>query len=123
VQDRDLGWVSKLGDTRPRIQGNRQDEGERSAQYRPFGYGIAGLMEERGLSGQRLGVDALETEGVLALQEAGVRVADASFIMEYAGAVKTDDEVAIYRTIGKQYEHTIKAFRDAIRSGITENEL
>jgi Xaa-Pro aminopeptidase len=37
--------------------------------------------------------------------------------------VKTQDEVEIYRAVGKQYAHTIKAFRAAIRPGISENEL
>ncbi|HEY3115844.1 MAG TPA: M24 family metallopeptidase [Chloroflexota bacterium] len=123
VQDRDLGWVSKLGETRPRIQGNRQDEGDRTDQYRPFGFGIAGLMEERGVSGLPLGIDGLEAAGIIALQQAGVQLVDAGYLLEYAGSVKTDDEVAIYRTIGKQYEHTIQTFKAAIKPGITENEL
>jgi Xaa-Pro aminopeptidase len=123
VQDRDIRWVSKLGDTRPRFQGNRQDEGDRTDQYRPFGFGLAGLMEEAGVAGLPLGVDGLEAAGILALQGAGVRVVDASYLLELAGSVKTDDEVAIYRTTGKQYEHTLGAFRAAIKPGITENEL
>ncbi|MBM2812171.1 MAG: peptidase [Chloroflexi bacterium] len=123
VQERDLGWVSQQGETRPRLQGNRSEEGDRHDQYRPFGYGIAGLMEECGVSGLPLGVDSLETGGVLALQEAGVRLIDASVVMEQAGGIKTDDEVSIYRAIGKQYVHTFSAFRQAIRPGISENEL
>src|SRR5579871_499895 len=123
VQDRDVRWVSKLGDTRPRLQGNRQDEGERSAQFRPFAFGIAGLMEENGVAGLPIGVDGLEAAGILALVEAGVRVVDATYVMEAAGSVKTEDEIAIYRTIGKQYAHTLQTFKAAIRPGITENEL
>lgn len=123
VQHRDLRWVSKYGDTRPRLQGNRQDEGDRTNQYRPFGFGIAGLMEEFGVGGMPIGVDGLETVGVLALHDAGVRVVDASHLLELAGSVKTDDEVAIYRAIGNQYEQTLGAFLAAIKPGISENEL
>jgi len=40
-----------------------------------------------------------------------------------ARSVKTDDEVAIYRRLAEQYEATFRAFRDAVRPGITESQL
>lgn len=43
--------------------------------------------------------------------------------VEHARAVKTQDEVAIYRTIGGQYAHAFATFRDAARPGVSENEL
>lgn len=123
VQERDLRWVSKLGAARPRFQGTRQNDEEGPSQYRPLGFGLAGLMEEFGVAGLPLGVDGLETAAILALLEAGVRVTDANALLVAAGSVKTEDEVIIYRTMGKQYEHTLGEFRAAIKPGITENEL
>src|SRR5439155_8016767 len=40
-----------------------------------------------------------------------------------ATAVKTQDELTMYRAIGQQYIKTMEAFRDGIRPGITELEL
>jgi Xaa-Pro aminopeptidase len=123
VMERDLRWVSKLGETRPRLQGNRQEEGVEATQYRALGFGLAGLMEEFGVAGLPLGLAGSDTAAVLALQDAGVRVTDATDLLVMAGSVKTEDEAAIYRTMGKQYAHTLGAFRAAIKPGITENEL
>jgi Xaa-Pro aminopeptidase len=52
-----------------------------------------------------------------------VKIVEAGPVMEHAWTVKTDDEVAIYRAIGRHYTQTMTAFRGAIRPGITENEL
>jgi len=125
VQGRDLRFVSSQhASTRPRLQdgGSRSDRENRSESFRPLGQGIAALMEEYGVAGEPLGVDTLEIGAVLALLEAGVRLVDGSMLVELAGSVKTQDEVAIYRTIAQQYEHALGAFRAAIRPGITENE-
>lgn len=126
VQARDIRFVrSQHVNTRPRLQDgrSRSDGDDRSENYRPLGQGIAALITEHGVAGGLLGVDTLEIAAVLALQEAGVRLVDGGPLVEQAGSVKTQDEVAIYRTIAQQYEHALRAFRDAIRSGISENEL
>jgi len=44
-------------------------------------------------------------------------------VIENARAVKTEDEIEIYRAMGKQYQQTFQAFADAVRPGITEIEL
>ena len=49
-------------------------------------------------------------------------LAAASF-MARAQSVKTQDEVAIYHSIAELYAYTFGAFRDALRPGISENEL
>jgi Xaa-Pro aminopeptidase len=37
--------------------------------------------------------------------------------------VKTEDEVAMYRAIGEQYAHAMRAFREAIRPGVSEHKI
>jgi Xaa-Pro aminopeptidase len=81
------------------------------------------LMAANGVAGQPLGVDNLDLRAIQALTDAGFRLTYAQPLLEYARAIKTVDEIAIYRTMGQQYTHAVNAFRNAIRPGITENEL
>ena len=84
---------------------------------------LTALMEEHGVAGERLGVEKLDLPAFQALSGAGMELTYAQPAIEYARAIKTQDEVEIYRQIGGQYEHAMRAFRDALRPGITENEL
>lgn len=84
---------------------------------------LRGLMASHGVSGAALGVDNLDLVAIQALTAAGFRLAYAQPLLEHARAVKTQDEIAIYRTIGTQYAHAISAFQQAVRPGISENEL
>ena len=84
---------------------------------------IRGLMKQHGVAGEPLAVDELDVPAVVAFMDAGIRPAYAQPVIELARAFKTRDEVAIYRTIGDQYAHAFRAFRDALRPGITETEL
>lgn len=88
-----------------------------------FAHHLVNLMAEHGVAGEPLGVDAAGAALFLALTSAGARIADAMPVIERARSIKTDDEVAIYRQIGKQYAQAIGRFRGAIRPGISEKEL
>ena len=85
--------------------------------------GITDLMQQHGVANEPLAVDELDVPAVVAFIDAGIRPVYAQPVIEFARAFKTQDEVAIYRTIGDQYAHAFRAFRDALRPGITENEL
>ena len=98
-------------------------DGTNPEEAQRFGQGLSDCMKGYGLAGETLGVDRLGTPGFLALTSAGIRLGDATPVIEHAGAAKTKDELTIYRVIGEQYAHTIDKFRDAIRPGISENEL
>jgi len=125
VRSRDMGFVKQHHQnvqlpiyTRRAIRdGTRPEEIERFAQ------GIIELMKRHGVASQVLGLDTLGVAAVLALTKAGISLTDARPVFEHAGSVKTPDEIAIYRSISEQYAHTINAFRNAIRPGISENEL
>lgn len=128
VRRRDFGYVQaqhpnirpSFESSRPRSDGGDQDE---SKDYAALGEGLAALMGEHGLAGERLGVDALVPSAYESLARAEIAVVDLGPVFERAWSVKTPDEIEIYRAIGRQYEHAMRAFRDALGPGITENEL
>jgi Xaa-Pro aminopeptidase len=88
-----------------------------------FAGALADLMAEHGVGGQRLGLDDGDLPAMRALSDAGTELVYAQPLIEYGRSVKTEDEIAIYRAIGDIYENAVTAFREAVRPGVTENEL
>ena len=125
IRGRDVGYVKKHHSNikEPFYQRSDARDGNNPDEIKRFGHAILDLMKKYGLAGEVLGVDRLPSSLILSLNEAGIRLADSAPVFEHAGAVKTQDELAIYRLIGEQYSHTMSAFQDAIRPGISENEL
>jgi Xaa-Pro aminopeptidase len=127
VRPRDAGYVKlRYDDVRPPIRYQHPaSEEEARRQADQLANSLKELMAECGVAGEPLGVDHLRggANSFLALQRADIPIADAMIAIHYAQAVKTPDEIEIYRAIGKQYAHTLEAFRAAIRPGISENEL
>lgn len=125
VRPRDTGYV-KLKHSNIREPMYRRDaarDGSSPEEMDRFAAGITELMAQHGVAGATLGLDVLSISAILALMRAQIRLGDARPILERVSSVKTQDEVALYRMIGEQYAHTVRAFREAIRPGITENEL
>lgn len=85
--------------------------------------GIAGLLAEHGATDTPLAVDDMDPGSLLALARSGVEIVDALPIIERARAVKTQDEVAVYRALGDQYAQIFRQFREAVRPGVTEKQL
>lgn len=127
IRPRDMGYV------RPHHANMQQPLYDSASAWGPEGaadssadrlaHAIGDLMVEHGVGGEPLGLDNLDVPAILAFRDAGLNLTYAQPIIEHARAVKTNDEVAIYRSIGEQYTHSILAFRDALRPGISENEL
>jgi Xaa-Pro aminopeptidase len=84
---------------------------------------LRAALEERGLARERLGVDRLDFVAFEALSTRGIRLADARVPVEKARAGKTPDELALIRQACAVADVGIAAVRDAIRPGVTENEL
>ena len=84
---------------------------------------LKAALEERGLAGERLGIDRLDFVGFEALRTHQIRLADARVPVEQARAVKTQDELTLIRQACAVADVGICAIRDAIRPGVTENEL
>jgi Xaa-Pro aminopeptidase len=96
---------------------------ESTGRVNQFTQMISDLMAQHGVAGEPLAVDPLDVSAYTTLNAAGIRLANALQAIERARSVKTQDEVEIYRRIGDQYAYTVKAFRDALRPGVTESEL
>jgi Xaa-Pro aminopeptidase len=125
IRPRDLGFVKPHHpNARPPLyQRAATRDGTNPEETNRFVHGILDLMASHGVAGETLAADILGIEAILAFDRSGVRLADARPVLERTSSVKTDDEIAIYRCIVEQYAHTFRAFRDAIRPGVTENEL
>lgn len=112
------------GDLRPARGWNHFGSGSRSGSDAAlFAVEIAEVLRARGLSGERVGVDRLETVAHLALVEAGVVIADAQPALEEARAVKTPDELIAIRTNAAACDRAIGRMLDILVPGVSENQL
>ncbi len=84
---------------------------------------IKDVLEERGLAGERIGIDVLDYNGYAALQTLGLTLADADRAMSTARIIKLPDEVELMRRSCAVAETALADMEQAIRPGITENEL
>lgn len=109
--------------TRPAISwavfGFGERAGDRAAL---FAADVAGVLRERGLAGERIGVDRLDAYGFLALQEAGVHLAPAQLAVEQARAVKGPEEIALIRRSLAVCDAAVADLYQALAPGMTENE-
>lgn len=125
VRPRDWGYVELhydiLHPPLHHVSSAAQDETDEAHQR--LRHGIDEMMGHYGVAGEPLGLDECRASVTLSLLDAGVRVVDALPAVEQARSIKSDDEVEIYRALGRQYGATIGRFREAIQPGITENEL
>jgi Xaa-Pro aminopeptidase len=124
VRPRDVGYVSLQHEyVRPplghALRGVRTEVNANS----PFARGILDVMAEFGLAGEKLAVDTIGAARLFDLVKAGIPLVDAEQVIEQAWSVKTDDEVEIYRQIGRQYVAAFDAFREAVAPGVTEKQL
>ncbi len=88
-----------------------------------FAAEIADVLRSRGLAGQPVGVDRLETVAHLALAAAGIHVVDAQPAMEEARAVKTPDELAAIRLNAAACDRAIDQMLEVLVPGVSENRL
>lgn len=111
-------------------------EARRGLGWEFFGYGrnvqegarrwaadLAGVMRERGMAGERLGIDRLDFVGFEALRGEGIALADARVPVERARAIKTVDELILLRQACAVADVASSAVQDALRPGVTEDEL
>ena len=84
---------------------------------------IKEVLAERGLAGERIGIDVLDFNGYAALQAVGLTLTDADRAMSAARIVKLPDEVELMRRACAVAELALRDMELAIRPGISENEL
>jgi Xaa-Pro aminopeptidase len=79
-------------------------------------------LEERGLLGEPVGIDAVEPEVLFALQAEGMRVVDGQQLMLEARKIKTADEITLLTTACSMVDAAYHELFSAMRPGMRENE-
>jgi Xaa-Pro aminopeptidase len=79
-------------------------------------------LEERGLLGEPLGVDAIELPVLFALQKEGIEVVDGQQLMQQARLVKTEDEITLLNTACMMVDAAYEELYREMRPGMKENE-
>lgn len=97
-----------------------QFAGERSSEWAAE---IKDVLKEWGLVQARVGVDSLDYYGFTALQAQGLHLTDADDAIEGARIIKTSDEIELMRQSAVVAEVALYDMEQAIRPGVTENEL
>lgn len=84
---------------------------------------ILSLMKELVGSDVRLGIERMNAGVAIELAQLGVSISDAQEPVEMARCIKSDEELKCVIASLQATEHATGKMRDAIRPGITENEL
>ena len=84
---------------------------------------IKARMESWGIAKEKLGFDALDFYGVRALEAAGLILADADEAIVAAKLIKTKDEIKLLQASCTVAEAALLDLEQAIRPGVTEQEL
>jgi Xaa-Pro aminopeptidase len=84
---------------------------------------VRAALAEHGLAGEQIGADRADVLALLALQQAGIRLIDASPVTERAREVKTPEEVKLLRVNGRIGSEMMAEFEQAIVPGVAEFEL
>jgi Xaa-Pro aminopeptidase len=79
-------------------------------------------LEERGLLGAPVGIDAVEPQVLFALQAEGIEVVDGQQLMQQARVIKTRDEVTLLNTACGMVDAAYDQLYEALRPGFRENE-
>ena len=79
-------------------------------------------LEQRGLLGEPVGVDAIEPPVLFALQKEGVTVVDGQQLMQEARMLKTRDEIILLNTACGMVDAAYEELYRAMRPGFREND-
>ncbi len=83
---------------------------------------IRSELEQRGLLGEPVGVDAIEPEVLFALQREGIQVADGQQLMQAARVIKTRDEITLLNMACSMVDGAYEELYRAMRPGFREND-
>ena len=81
------------------------------------------LMQEWGTTGSKVGIDIVDHYGYQALQGLGLTICDADEPLEEAKKIKTADEIVLLEQSCQVADAALLTLEQAIRPGISENEL
>ncbi len=124
VRSLDEGYVRLAhSDVRPHLY--RADPSDPEADEKSLRWAdeLGALMEDYGSAGEVLGVDSLDPIAFAALNRRGFRLQNAEKVLEIAKTVKTQDEVLIYREMGKIYGSIMRYLKSELEPGVSEEEM
>lgn len=84
---------------------------------------MADLIKELAGKGATVGLERLNAGTAIALKDCGLRIVDAQQQVEMARSVKSSEEMKCVNASLRATETGVARLRDAIRPGMTENEL
>src|ERR1700761_6402220 len=90
---------------------------------RPFAKELAALVREYGRGSMKIGLDRCGHIQALALEREGCEVTDCQQEILHARRIKTDEEIACLRLSMAGAESAVAVVREAVRPGISEQEL
>ena len=79
-------------------------------------------LEERGLLGEPLGVDAIELPVLFALQAEGIKVVDGQQLMQQARLIKTREEITLLNSACMMVDAAYDDLYRFMKPGVRENE-
>ena len=92
--------------------------------YKKFLADLDMVLEQNGIkSKDRIGVDVIESQLVLAMQEAGFKLADGQAVMQHARAVKNQDEIMCLKHGAAIVDAAHHRIAQTIAPGVKENDL
>jgi Xaa-Pro aminopeptidase len=80
-------------------------------------------LRERGIEGDRLGIDMTDMVALAALNRAGIATTDGSQVMLAARTIKTDEEVALLDHAAGIVDATYELIYEKLRPGVKESEI
>jgi Xaa-Pro aminopeptidase len=90
---------------------------------RPFAQEIADLVKEHGRGAKKVGLDRCTHLLAAALERAGCEVTDCQQEILHVRRIKSDEEIACLKLSMAGAEFAVAAVREAIRPGVSEQEL
>jgi Xaa-Pro aminopeptidase len=81
------------------------------------------VLKEHGVENEPVGVDILDGQLILALQEAGHKLGDGQDVMLEARSVKTEDEIMIMRQAAATVDAAFDRMASVLKPGVRENDL
>lgn len=97
--------------------------GRDTATAKPFAEEIAALVREYGRGSTKIGLDRCGHLQALALEGEGLDVTDCQQEILHVRRIKTDEEIACLRLSMAASEFAVAAVREAVKPGISEQEL
>ncbi len=116
--------LETIDEVRPATTASFVAAGERIAEVeKQWADHCADLVRQHCGAGARVGLERVNAGAALALAGHGFDIVDAQAPVERARAVKSADELRCVRTSIRTTERAVHRLREALRPGMTENEL